>query len=77
MDVEWIFEPAADEQRRDDRAPAGISCFRRGKSLGKRLVLDYFVHGVAAKTLARMKALAEAAHHSNGVHSHRRGTASR
>jgi hypothetical protein len=28
--------------------------------LGKHLVSDYFVHGVAAKTLAIVKALAEA-----------------
>jgi uncharacterized membrane protein len=60
MDVEWIFEPFAGgtrvtiEHRLQFRFPFAAQW------LGKHLVSDYFVHGVAAKTLARMKQLAEA-----------------
>jgi ribosome-associated toxin RatA of RatAB toxin-antitoxin module len=60
MDVEWIFEPVAGgtrvtiEHRLQFRFPLAA------RWLGKHLVSDYFVHGVAAKTLARMKQLAEA-----------------
>jgi len=60
MDVEWIFEPTAAgtrvtiEHRLRFRFPVAAAW------LGKHLVGDYFIHGVAAKTLARVKALAEA-----------------
>lgn len=60
MDVEWIFEPFAGgtrvtiEHRLEFRFPVAAEW------LGRRLVSDYFVHGVAAKTLARVKVLAEA-----------------
>jgi len=59
MDVEWIFEPLGDrtrvtiEHRLDFRFPVA-----RGW-LGRHVVSDYFIHGVAAQTLARMKTLAE------------------
>lgn len=59
MDVEWLFEPTATgtrvtiEHRLRFRFPFAAAW------LGKHLVSDYFVHGVAAKTLARIKALAE------------------
>jgi hypothetical protein len=60
MDVDWIFEPVGGgtrvtiEHRLQFLFPVGAEW------LGKHLVSDYFVHGVAAKTLARIKALAEA-----------------
>ena len=59
MDVEWIFEPLGDrtrvtiEHRLDFRFPVASGW------LGRHVVSDYFIHGVAAKTLARMKTLAE------------------
>lgn len=59
MEVEWIFE----------RVPGGtrVTIEHRlrflfpvaAEWLGKHLVSEYFIHGVASKTLARMKALAE------------------
>lgn len=60
MDVEWIFEELAHgtrvtiEHRLQFRFPVAAEW------LGKHLVSDYFVHGVAAKTLRRIKAIAEA-----------------
>ena len=60
MDVEWIFEPrdggthVTIEHRLAFRFPVASAW------LGKHVVSDYFVHGVAAKTLARVKHLAEA-----------------
>ena len=60
MDVEWIFEPHGDatrvtiEHRLAFRFPVAAGW------LGRHLVSNYFIHGVAAKTLARIKALAEA-----------------
>ncbi len=59
MDVEWIFEPHGGgtrvtiEHRLRFRFPLAADW------IGKHLVSDYFIHGVAAKTLARVKALAE------------------
>lgn len=59
MDVEWIFEPTATgtrvtiEHRLRFRFPVAAAW------LGEHLVCGYFVHGVAGKTLARIKALAE------------------
>lgn len=61
MEVEWRFEPRGAatlvtiEHRLRFRFPVAAGW------LGKHVVSDYFVHGVAAKTLARMKQLAEAA----------------
>jgi ribosome-associated toxin RatA of RatAB toxin-antitoxin module len=60
MDVEWIFE----ELKRGTRVTIEHRLAFRfpvaAEWLGKHLVSDYFVHGVAGKTLLRMKALAEA-----------------
>ena len=61
MDVEWIFEPSpvgtrvTIEHRLAFRFPIAAAWF------GKHLVSGYFIHGVASKTLARVKALAEGA----------------
>jgi uncharacterized membrane protein len=61
MDVDWIFEQkngitrVTIEHRLDFRFPVAAQW------LGRHVVSDYFVHGVATKTLARMKVLAEAA----------------
>jgi ribosome-associated toxin RatA of RatAB toxin-antitoxin module len=60
MDVEWRFEPTAEgtlvtiEHRLAFRFPVANSW------LGERVVGDFFVRYVAAKTLRRMKELAEA-----------------
>jgi hypothetical protein len=59
MDVEWTFEPircgtrVTIEHRLAFRFPIAAGW------LGKHLVSDYFIHGVAAKTLKRVKAIAE------------------
>lgn len=59
MEVEWRFEPADGgtlvtiEHRLRFRFPVAAGW------LGKHVVSDYFVHGVAGKTLTRMKVLAE------------------
>jgi uncharacterized membrane protein len=59
MDVEWIFEELSHgtrvtiEHRLQFRFPVAAGW------LGRHVVSDYFVHGVAAKTLLRMKQLAE------------------
>ena len=60
MDVEWTFEPRG--------ATTLVTIVHRlafafpvaSAWLGKHVVSGYFIHGVAAKTLARIKALAEA-----------------
>jgi uncharacterized membrane protein len=59
MDVEWLFEELSHgtrvtiEHRLRFRFPVAADW------LGRHVVSDYFVHGVAAKTLACMKRLAE------------------
>jgi ribosome-associated toxin RatA of RatAB toxin-antitoxin module len=60
MDVEWIFTPLESGHTRVQivhrltfRFPVAAAFF------GKYVVSDIFIHGVAAKTLARMKVLAE------------------
>ena len=59
MDVEWRFEPLPAgtrviiEHRLRFRFPVAAEW------LGRHVVGDYFIHGVAAKTLARVKAIAE------------------
>ncbi len=59
MDVEWIFEPhtggtrVSIEHRLQFRFPLAAQW------VGEHVVSAYFIHGVAAKTLARMKVLAE------------------
>ena len=60
MDVEWRFEPTASgtlvtiEHRLAFRFPVASAW------LGEHVVGDFFVHDVAAKTLRRIKELAEA-----------------
>ncbi len=61
MDVEWRFAPLGEratrvtiEHRLDFDFPVASAW------LGRHLVSDYFIHGVAAQTLARIKAIAEA-----------------
>ena len=61
MDVEWIFTPLGDDTTRVQivhrlafQFPIAAGFF------GKYVVSDIFIHGVANKTLARMKQLAEA-----------------
>jgi len=61
MDVEWIFTPLAGGGTRVQivhrlafRFPFAADFF------GKYVVSDIFIHGVASKTLACMKQLAEA-----------------
>jgi uncharacterized membrane protein len=59
MDVEWLFErrPTGTrvtiEHRLAFRFPVAAEFF------GKHVVSGYFIHGVAARTLARMKEIAE------------------
>ncbi len=59
MDVEWIFEPVAGGTRVTIEHRLNFLFPVAAEFLGKHLVSDYFVHGVAAKTLARVKTLAE------------------
>jgi uncharacterized membrane protein len=59
MDVEWIFEEFARGTRVTIEHRLKFLFPVAAQWLGKHLVSDYFVHGVAAKTLARMKVLAE------------------
>ena len=62
MDVEWIFMPL-------DARHTRVTIVHRldflfpiaAQWIGKHIASDYFIHGVATKTLARMKQLAEAA----------------
>lgn len=61
MDVEWTFTPLDDARTRVRivhrlafRFPVAADFF------GKYVVSDIFIHGVATKTLAHMKRLAEA-----------------
>ncbi len=61
MDVEWIFTPLDGGATRVQivhrlafKFPVAPDFF------GKHVVSDIFIHGVASKTLARMKQLAEA-----------------
>ena len=61
MEVEWRFEPTqigtrvSIEHRLEFRFPVASGW------LGRRIVSDFFIDYVARRTLARMKALAEAA----------------
>ncbi|HEX3466262.1 MAG TPA: SRPBCC family protein [Candidatus Elarobacter sp.] len=60
MDVEWIFEPFVGGTRVTIEHRLRFLFPIASEWLGKHLVSDYFIHGVAAKTLARVKVLAEA-----------------
>jgi len=59
MDVEWIFEEFARGTRVTIEHRLQFQFPVAAQWLGEHVVSDYFVHGVAAKTLARMKQLAE------------------
>ena len=59
MDVEWIFEPRGAATRVTIEHRLRFAFPVAGEWLGRRLVSDYFIAGVAAKTLARIKLLAE------------------
>ena len=59
MDVEWIFEEFERGTRVTLEHRLTFSFPVAADWIGRHIVSDYFVHGVAAKTLARMKVLAE------------------
>ena len=60
MDVEWIFTPIDAERTRVTIVHRLAFRFPvAAQWLGRHLVSDYFVHGVARKTLVRIKTLAE------------------
>ncbi len=59
MDVEWIFEEFARGTRVTIEHRLQFQFPVAAQWLGEHVVSDYFVHGVAAKTLACMKQLAE------------------
>jgi ribosome-associated toxin RatA of RatAB toxin-antitoxin module len=62
MDVEWLFEPLGPNRTRVRIVHRLAFIFPvAAEFLGKAVVGDIFIHGVAAKTLACMKALAEGA----------------
>lgn len=60
MDVEWRFEPIPGATRVtiEHRLVFQFPVF--ADAIGRTIVSDYFIHGVATKTLARIKQLAEA-----------------
>jgi ribosome-associated toxin RatA of RatAB toxin-antitoxin module len=59
MDVDWIFEPTSTGTRVTIEHRLRFLFPVAAEWLGKHLVSNYFIHGVAAKTLVRVKALAE------------------
>ena len=62
MDVEWRFTPLAGGATRVTIEHRLAFAFPfAAEWIGRAVVSEYFVHGVAARTLARMKAIAEAA----------------
>jgi ribosome-associated toxin RatA of RatAB toxin-antitoxin module len=61
MEVEWTFTPVAGGTRVTIEHRLQFLFPVAGAWLGKHLVSGYFIHGVAAKTLARIKQLVEAA----------------
>ena len=62
MEVDWTFTPIPGGTRVTIEHRLQFLFPIAAEWLGKHLVSGYFVHGVAAKTLARMKQLAEQAH---------------
>lgn len=60
MEVEWLFEPTSSGTRVTIEHRLRFLFPFASEWLGKHLVSGYFIHGVASKTLARMKQLAEA-----------------
>jgi uncharacterized membrane protein len=59
MDVEWRFEPSAIGTRVTIEHRLAFAFPIAAEWLGRHVVSGYFIHGVARKTLARMKELAE------------------
>ena len=59
MDVEWIFEAVAGGTQLTIEHRLQFAFPLAAEWLGKHLVSNYFIHGVAAKTLARVKTIAE------------------
>jgi hypothetical protein len=60
MDVEWIFEPIGSVYTRVTIVHRLAFVFPvAAEFIGKAIVSDIFIHGVATMTLARMKQLAE------------------
>ena len=59
MDVEWIFEELSHGTRVTIEHRLRFLFPVAADWIGEHVVSDYFVHCVAAKTLARMKVLAE------------------
>jgi len=59
MDVEWTFEPHAGGTRVSIEHRLRFRFPIAARWIGEHVVSNYFIHGVAAKTLARVKALAE------------------
>ncbi len=61
MDVEWQFTPLAGGATRVTIVHRLAFAFPFAADwLGRVLVSNYFIHGVAARTLARIKTIAEA-----------------
>ena len=61
MDVAWTFAPTAHGTRVRIEHRLAFRFPFAAEWLGEHVVGDYFIAGVAARTLARMKALAERA----------------
>ena len=61
MDVEWIFEPIDGGTRVTIEHRLAFQFPVAAEWLGRHVVSNYFIHGVAARTLACVKALAERA----------------
>jgi ribosome-associated toxin RatA of RatAB toxin-antitoxin module len=61
MEVEWLFERRAEITRVTIEHRLAFRFPIAAEWLGKHIVCDYFVDGVASKTLATIKRLAEAA----------------
>jgi uncharacterized membrane protein len=59
MDVEWLFERVAHGTRVTIEHRLAFAFPIAAEWLGEHVVSNYFIHGVAAKTLATMKRLAE------------------
>lgn len=60
MAVEWRFEPIAGGTRVTIEHRLAFRFPIASNWLGEHVVSGYFIHGVASRTLARMKSLAEA-----------------
>jgi ribosome-associated toxin RatA of RatAB toxin-antitoxin module len=59
MDVEWLFAPHGDHTRVTIEHRLAFRFPFAADWIGKHVVCDYFVEGVAAKTLATIKRLVE------------------